>query len=276
MSCITLANMKKGVLLHKVILIELILAYWQAFNLFFTAPVYGWWLSAASIFLYMSNSVHNVIAWMKLRPFMNQTASRLFIGTIVLVQPYWVLEIYANFTYFNALDTAADPLFLKTRPIEFVFRDPWWVASCAKLVWTIRRQYQLTLLQTVTASPRFAVMLGAMTLSVAFVVLDIASATNAFVGALPVGINPFWKLALVFKCLTDTIILDDFKTALDRLWTFKISSWSAGMGPGTANGGARGKGDGLDPHIELATRNQKLVPRHPSRKSTSRLATPKT
>jgi hypothetical protein len=31
------------------------------------------------------------------------------------------------------------------------------------------------------------------------------------------GINPYWKLSLVFKCLTDTIMLDDFKTELKRL-----------------------------------------------------------
>ena len=30
-------------------------------------------------------------------------------------------------------------------------------------------------------------------------------------------INPWWKLSLVFKCLTDTIMLDDFKTELKRL-----------------------------------------------------------
>ncbi len=37
------------------------------------------------------------------------------------------------------------------------------------------------------------------------------------------GINPFWKLSFVFKCLTDSVVLDDFKTALDRLRAFKIS-----------------------------------------------------
>lgn len=31
------------------------------------------------------------------------------------------------------------------------------------------------------------------------------------------GINPYWKLSLVFKCLTDTIMLDDFKTELRKL-----------------------------------------------------------
>ena len=30
-------------------------------------------------------------------------------------------------------------------------------------------------------------------------------------------INPYWKLSLVFKCLTDTIMLDDFKTELRKL-----------------------------------------------------------
>ena len=30
-------------------------------------------------------------------------------------------------------------------------------------------------------------------------------------------INPYWKLALIFKCLTDNIMLDDFKTELNRI-----------------------------------------------------------
>lgn len=36
------------------------------------------------------------------------------------------------------------------------------------------------------------------------------------------GLNPFWKLAFIFKCLTDSIVLDDFKTALDRLVLYKL------------------------------------------------------
>jgi hypothetical protein len=31
------------------------------------------------------------------------------------------------------------------------------------------------------------------------------------------SINPYWKLSLVFKCLTDSIMLDDFKTELRKL-----------------------------------------------------------
>ena len=33
MSCITLANMRKGVLLHKLILLELVMGYWQVRDL---------------------------------------------------------------------------------------------------------------------------------------------------------------------------------------------------------------------------------------------------
>ena len=47
--------------------------------------------------------------------------------------------------------------------------------------------------------------------------------TSALKSVLPVGINPFWKLSFVFKCLTDSVVLDDFKTALDRLRAFKMS-----------------------------------------------------
>ena len=66
-------------------------------------------------------------------------------------------------------------------------------------------------------------MLGAMFLSICFIILDVLSVTSALKSSLPVGINPFWKLSFVFKCLTDAVVLDDFKTALDRLRAFKIS-----------------------------------------------------
>jgi len=63
-----------------------------------------------------------------------------------------------------------------------------------------------------------------MVLSVVFTIVDVLSVTGALEGTgLPVGLNPFWKLSFVFKCLTDSVILDDFKVALDRLRAFKIS-----------------------------------------------------
>lgn len=57
-------------------------------------------------------------------------------------------------------------------------------------------------------------MLLAMLLAIIFTLLDILSVTSVLhLG----GLNPFWKLSFVFKGLTDTIILDDFKTALDKI-----------------------------------------------------------
>ena len=156
---------------------------------------------------------------MKLRPFLNKTASRLFIGTVILVIPYWIVEIYANFTYFHNVNK----VFLKTRPWEALCRDPWWIVSLGVLMYNIKTKYDLTLTQIVRISPRFAVMLGAMVLSICFIILDVLSVTSALKSALPVGINPFWKLSFVFKCLTDSVVLDDFKTALDRLRAFKMS-----------------------------------------------------
>lgn len=61
-----------------------------------------------------------------------------------------------------------------------------------------------------------------MTLSICFIIVDIVAVTSALNDVLPDGLNPFWKLAFVFKCLTDSIVLDDFKTALDRLMRFKM------------------------------------------------------
>lgn len=174
---------------------------------------------------------------MKIKPFLSPLVSKLFIGTIILAQPYWVVEIYANFTYFHDIND----VFLRTRPWEALCRyvwtnslckdtfidkcnsDPWWIAAAILLVYNIKTKYDLSVVQIVKISPRFAVMLGAMFISIAFIILDVLSVTHALGNALPVGINPFWKLSFVFKCLTDSVVLDDFKTALDRLRAFKIS-----------------------------------------------------
>ncbi|KAL6707031.1 hypothetical protein ACN47E_004783 [Coniothyrium glycines] len=235
MSFITLANMRRGVLLHKVciplqsthrsltvlllILLELILGFWQGFWLFFKSPVHAWWLSVAAIFLNASWSLHNVIAWLKIKPFLSKPVSYLFIGTVILAQPYWVLEIYANFAYFHGVNT----LFLRTRPWEALCRDPWWLLTTIYLFWVIKTQYEMTIKEIIRISPRFGTMLLAMLLSIVFIVLDILSVTGALQLQGPTGINPFWKFAFVFKCLTDSVVLDDFKMALDRLRAFKIS-----------------------------------------------------
>jgi hypothetical protein len=162
--------------------------------------------------------VHNVIAWIKNKPFLSRRVSWFYIGTVMLSVPYWVIEIYANFTYFNNINN----LFHYTRPYEAIFRDPWWIFTTCNLFYNIIRRYEFKLVELIRVSPRFGVLLGSMLLSVAFIIVDICSVTKAFSSSLPEGINPFWKLAFVFKCLTDTIILDDFKTALDKLKAYKL------------------------------------------------------
>jgi len=86
-------------------------------------------------------------------------------------------------------------------------------------MWNIKAHYGFTFTELIIASPRFGVLLLSMTLSIAFVIVDVLSVTTVLnIG----GINPFWKFAFVFKCLTDTIFLDDFKTVLDKLWEHKM------------------------------------------------------
>ena len=84
-------------------------------------------------------------------------------------------------------------------------------------------------------SPRFGILLLSMMLSMSFIILDCLSVTSVIASKLPDGLNPFWKLAFVFKCFTDTIILDDFKTALDKLQAHRMGRISGASGvAGTA------------------------------------------
>ncbi|KAK3629370.1 hypothetical protein LTR22_021944 [Elasticomyces elasticus] len=224
MMCVTFSNMRRGVLLHKLILIELLFGCLHGTFIFTNKPVYNWYLSVTAIFLNISWSLHNVIAWIKNKPFLPRWGSVLYITTVLLVQPYWVLEIAANFLYFS--DT--NNLFTYTRPYEALFRDPWWIFTVLSLLYNIRTRYEFGYIELMRVSPRFAVLIGAMLMSICFaslgpIIVDILAVTHVISGdGLPNGINPFWKLAFVFKCLTDTIILDDFKTALDRLKQYKL------------------------------------------------------
>ncbi|KAH8908128.1 hypothetical protein BR93DRAFT_937403 [Coniochaeta sp. PMI_546] len=218
MATITLANMRRGAILHKLVLIELLLGMPHGFFIFFDPPVYSWYLSCSAIPLNMSWSLHNFIAWMKNKPFLSRKASWIYIGTVIAVQPYWVLEIAANFTYFNKIND----LFIHTRPFEALCRDPWWIFTTVNLFWNIKYRYNFGFVELARISPRFAIMMASMCVSVIFILIDILSVTKVLSLQLANGINPFWKLAFVFKCLTDTIILDDFKTALDKLSRYKL------------------------------------------------------
>jgi hypothetical protein len=109
--------------------------------------------------------------------------------------------------------------------------DPWWIFTTLSLFYNIKSRYDFGFLELIRISPRFGILLGSMLLSIVFKILDILSVTDVLKKALPAGIDPFWELAFVFKLLTDTMILDDFKSALDRLNAFKMARWSA-IGPG--------------------------------------------
>jgi hypothetical protein len=206
-------------LVHLVTHEQLFLSIGRAFWLFLPPPSFSWWFSASGIFLDASWSLHNVIAWIKVRPFLSRFASHVFIGTLMLAQPFWILEISANFVYFHG----DNDLFLKTRPWEALCRDPWWLFAGAVLFWKMKKQYNMSIKEVFYISPRFGIMLIATAASVIFFVFDIIYASNALDLGFPSGIIPFWKFSTVFKCLVDCIILDDFKTAMDRLRAYKIS-----------------------------------------------------
>lgn len=220
----------------------------QGTFIFPNPPYYGWYLSAGAIFLNTSWSMHNVIAWLKNKPFLSRRVSIFYITTVILVQPYWILEIVANFLYFNK----SNPLFQYTRPYEALFRDPWWIFTCCNLLYNIITRYEFSLLELCRVSPRFAILLLAMCFSICFIIVDILSVTHVIMGSgNPDGINPWWKLAFVFKCLTDTVILDDFKTALDRLKKYRakrMASVDMDALDGTMLGGSAAMGTTLYVH----------------------------
>jgi len=120
--------------------------------------------------------------------------------------------------------------------------DPWWIFTTANLFWNIKRRYEFGYIELIRVSPRFGVLIGSMILSMCFILLDILSVTHVVKGGgLPDGLNPFWKFAFIFKCLTDTIVLDDFKTALDRLKRYKMEQLGSVAYNGQSPGGAHSR-----------------------------------
>jgi hypothetical protein len=65
-------------------------------------------------------------------------------------------------------------------------------------------------------------MLACMILSIVFLLTDVAVSAAKLTASS--GINPYWRFALVFKCASDTIFLDDFKSVLDDIVAHKFSS----------------------------------------------------
>ncbi|KAH2762943.1 hypothetical protein KXV52_003612 [Aspergillus fumigatus] len=195
---ITLANIRKGVLLHKLILLELLFSLGHGTFVIFPDPTYGWYLSST--------------ASVPIKLFVSQLGSALFIGTVILVTPYWVAEMYLNSAYFNGLGNDS---FTFTRPWEVVVRDGWWIFTACWLTYSIKTGYNVTLVELVKISSRFGILLLCMILSIVFMFVDVAvTVGHVFKDK---GVNPFWKPYIIFKCASDVIFLDDFKQVVDRL-----------------------------------------------------------
>ena len=90
---------------------------------------YGWYLSSTAALLYCSWIVHNLVAWMKIRPFFVDQRSmfkpetgkwvrRIYLGTLVCTIPPIILQIYDNFRFFNNINA----FYVKVRPYEPLFR----------------------------------------------------------------------------------------------------------------------------------------------------------
>lgn len=159
------------------------------------------------------------MSWLKIRPFLPRWGSRFFIISLLLVQPFWVAEAWSNFEYFNDLGSTVNE---RMRPWEALLRDPWWIFTTWRLVHSIKKTYGFTLWSLIRTNSRFGVMLGCMFISIAFLLTDVA--VNAAHVTTTSGINPYWRFALVFKCASDTIFLDDFKSVLDDIVARKFSS----------------------------------------------------
>jgi hypothetical protein len=197
---------------------KLVLAIWHGTFIFVADPAYGWYLSTTATLLFISYFLHNVVSWLKIRPFLPLWGSRVFIISLLCVQPFWIAEAWSNFSYFNSLGSEVN---VRTRPWEALLRDPWWIFTTWKLVAAIKKTYGYNLWALVRISTRFGIMLLCMAFSIVFLSTDIViSAAKISASS---GINPYWRFALVFKCASDTVFLDDFKSVLDDIVARKFS-----------------------------------------------------
>lgn len=145
---------------------------------------YGWYLSSTAALLYCSYFTHNVVAWLKIRPFYKPGQGsfsttvcvwvrRVYLVTLAMTIPVLIFEIFNNFRFFNNLNR----MYEGVRPYEPLMRDPWWVFSCLTFFHVIRKCYSLNVFKLVRKSPRFGILLIAMILAITFTILDICAST---------------------------------------------------------------------------------------------------
>ncbi|KAK2612007.1 hypothetical protein QQS21_001972 [Conoideocrella luteorostrata] len=179
---VVICNIKRHVLLHKLILIEVqynvssiqednstynsrqqFLALWHATFIFFDDPIYG------------CEALGGI----------GQVSMHTFKMTETLINEH------------------LDP------------REPWWIFTTVYFVWVIKRGYSRGFWELAKASSRFGVLSFCMVASIAFAIVDAVLVFRNWDNS--TGINPFWRISLVLKCASDTIFLDDFKKFLDSL-----------------------------------------------------------
>lgn len=90
---------------------------------------YGWYLSSTAALLYASCFVHNIVAWIKIKPFIFDSrfmftkkgaiiVSRVYLYTLAFSVLPTLLQATCNFLYFNSIYN----LYEDIRPTEFLFR----------------------------------------------------------------------------------------------------------------------------------------------------------
>lgn len=141
---------------------------------------YGWYLSSMAALTYSSWFTHNVVAWLKIRPFFTGVQASfgpvvckwvrlVYMTTLAMTIPALIFQIFNNFRFFNNQST----LYERVRPYEPFMRDPWWIFSCLMLFHMIRKSYSLQIFKIVTKSPRFGILLAAIFLAFVFTIMDV-------------------------------------------------------------------------------------------------------
>lgn len=241
MACLTIAAMSRRVLLHKLILAEVstamktkysglltvqqLLAMPHGTFCFMSFSGYGWYVSWTATLLFSSYIMHNVVAWLKVKPFFigkspsyfsyrtGKMVQWIYCVSLALTVPVWIFNAYNNFEW----NISTSTLYRRVRPFECLVRDPWWIFTNVVLLHIIGRSYGMSVFELVRKSPRLGILLLAIVFAIAFTIIDlVATILEGKLGNVD-GINPYWKLSLVFKCLTDAIMLDDFATELKRI-----------------------------------------------------------
>lgn len=91
---------------------------------------YVWYVSSTATLLYSSYALHNMVAWIKVKPFFtidglffgrqaSQWFKWVYLGTLGLTIPVWIFEAYNNFCFNNDVND----LFEAVRPLCSLWID---------------------------------------------------------------------------------------------------------------------------------------------------------